>query len=389
MTIKVLHVIDSLRRGGAEHQLVNLIKQHRPEQVSSTVVTLVNDLELGEPLRESRVRVHTLELSQTHHWPLGASRLCKHIRDMRPHIIHTWLPDAAIIARTAAALCGHRSVISSVQSPLYSPDLFLDDPSLKWWKLQARRLVDIVTARISNTTYVACSEHVASLTSHALHLSPRRMRVILNSVYIPTTGLARNASEPLSPADPVRLLTVGRLSPQKGHIHLLRALPAIVAEYPHTVLEIAGTGPLEESIRRESRHLSIQDHVTFLGKRDDVSTLLNRTHLFVLPSLWEGLSVVALEALAAGVPMVASDIPPMREIIRDGVDGILVERMNPDPLADAILSLLGDASRRAGMSQSARRRAIERFSVNDAARQFERLYAELLGRRTVALTPGP
>jgi len=143
------------------------------------------------------------------------------------------------------------------------------------------------------------------------------------------------------------LLASGRLSSQKGFEYLLSAIPAIVAgcERPVRVL-LAGDGPLETRLRKQADSLGFADRVHLLGFRSDLPELLGACDVVVLPSLWEGLSIALLEAMALGKPVVATSIPSNREVTREGQSALLVPIRDSKALADAVISLERDETQR-------------------------------------------
>jgi glycosyltransferase involved in cell wall biosynthesis len=378
MPIRVLHLIDSLVRGGAEQQLVNLLQAYDPKEVSSTVVTLVDHMHLAGPLHSIGIPIHTLGLRRAREWPLALGALYRLMREIRPDVLHTRLAYAGIMGQTVATMWRRARVVSSVEAPVYSDEVWDDTVGARRWKLELVRVTELVTSRLSGSTYVACSKSVARSIQSALHLPDRRLRVIYNSTSV-ADGDGEPAAAPVPAPGGATLLTVGRLSPQKGQVYLLRAMPLVLERCPATLLQIVGKGPQEDMLRRECEKLGITGSVAFLGERDDVGSLLRQADIFVLPSLWEGLSIAALEALAAGLPIVASDIPSMQEVVEAGVQGVLVEPKRPERLADAILRLLQDPSERRCLATAARKRALEHFDVSVAAREFEGMYRALVG----------
>jgi L-malate glycosyltransferase len=378
VTIRVLHVINSLAPGGAERQLVDLVTHHDPARVESVVVTLIDRHDLGGELERAGVRVHSLGLPSPNHVVQAVHRLRRYIRDTSPDVVHTRLVPADLVGRLAAVLSGRPSVVSSIEAPVYDAATFTDDPSRRRWKLEALRAADRLTGRLASVAYVACSSTVARSTAHALGILEADIRVIHNSTTVSDSALDRWESPAVEASGNVRLLTVGRLAAQKGQFYLLRTLPRLVERYPELHLDLVGTGPIEVELKRESVRLGMEERVRFLGTRDDVRSLLRRAHVFVLPSLWEGLSIVALEALAAGVPLVATNIPSMREIVIDGVHGVLVPPRDPDALAAAILRVLDDGNLRTRISQAATEHARNRFDVGVAAERYEQLYRDIV-----------
>ena len=153
---------------------------------------------------------------------------------------------------------------------------------------------------------------------------------------------------------------VGRLEEQKGHAHLLAALPELRRQIPDLVVLLVGEGRRQEDLRRQVRDLGLESTVRFLGTRRDLPEIYRALDLFVHPSLWEGLPLALLKAMGAGLPVVATRVSGSREAIVDGVNGCLVAPGDPEALARAILELhrhpevrrrLGDAARRTVAAQ--------------------------------------
>jgi glycosyltransferase involved in cell wall biosynthesis len=375
--IRVLHVIDSLGRGGAERQLVNLATTHDRAAVESQVVTLYDEHDLAGPLQASGISVESLHLRPPRQMALGVRRLRRILSATRPDVVHARLVTADFVARLAVT--GTRiPLLSSLEAPTYAVEARRDYSRPARAKLQLVRLADMVTGRLVGTTYLACSTSVAQSTRRALRLPPDRIRVLPNSTVVPDEAAPIAVS--LERDDEVRLLVIGRLSPQKGHVHLLRALPALASRYPGVGLHVVGDGPLRAELDDECVRLGIADRVHFHGVAADVSSFLRRAHILVLPSLWEGLSLVLLEAMAHAVPIVASDIASVRDVVRPGVDACLVPPGDPGSLAEAIMALLEDPSRRAGLAAAGRCHAEREFDVRRAASRLEALYRELADR---------
>lgn len=169
--------------------------------------------------------------------------------------------------------------------------------------------------------------------------------------------------------------TAGRLVPIKGLEYLLRSLPIVRASVPDLELEIAGSGPAEASLRDEAHRLGLDGCVNFLGWQDEVP--FHRWNIFAVPSLEEAFGMAALEAMAAGLPVVATAVGGMPELVEHGRTGWLVPPADPQALAARLAPLLGDARQQEEMGAAARRRAGE-FSAERMCAAIERLYERLL-----------
>lgn len=178
------------------------------------------------------------------------------------------------------------------------------------------------------------------------------------------------------PFDATLVLTVARLTEQKGHRHLLEAAPAVRERVPGAHFVWVGEGPLGDELRKRTRELGIEGNVHLTGRRTDVPDLLAAAELFVLPSLFEGLPLVVLEAMAAGVPVVGTRVCGTREAVEDGVCGRLVPARDPAALAAAILEVLERPDLGARWGAAGRRRARREFSAARMARETAALYQE-------------
>ena len=207
-----------------------------------------------------------------------------------------------------------------------------------------------------------------TLLGSAGWLHAERVMVIHNGMTSAAIDTARRAMLGLEP-DAVAIGFIGRLERRKGLLDLMSAWPQVAAGMPRAHLVVAGKGPDEE----QARHIAADaPRIHWLGYRDDVPSLLKALHVAVVPSHWEGFGLSALEAMIAGLPVVAANASSLPEIVTDGITGLLVEPRNPGALAEAILRLAGDSSMRARMGAAGRRRALGTFSEDRMLDAFEK-----------------
>jgi len=181
------------------------------------------------------------------------------------------------------------------------------------------------------------------------------------------------------PPDARIILNVGRHEPQKGQIYLIEAMSEIWSERPDAALLVVGRqGNSTNRLHEAVRGLDLGDSVRFLGPRQDVAGLMRAADVFVFPSLFEGLGVALLEAMALGVPVVASDIAPMNHICEHGHAGFLCEPANPQDLARAMLQVLDDPDGVADRSQRARQQIRTGYDIHQTSSEREQTYLELL-----------
>jgi glycosyltransferase involved in cell wall biosynthesis len=170
--------------------------------------------------------------------------------------------------------------------------------------------------------------------------------------------------------------SIGRLTEQKGYPILVDAAAQVLQKLPQSYFLIIGDGEMRAELKQRARSLGVEERVNFCGPRSDVEELLGCMDLFASSSLWEGLPTVIMEAMASGVPVVATDIPGTRDLIQDGDNGWLAPTGDPGALADAILTAMGTPELRASMSERGLQ-VVRAYSIESVAAQYAALYQEL------------
>jgi len=178
------------------------------------------------------------------------------------------------------------------------------------------------------------------------------------------------------PAQRPRIGIAARLSDQKGHADLITAFQKVNKKYPANLV-IAGDGPLMPNLKKLSERLDLSNNVHFLGTRNDVWDILPHLDLFVLPSYYEGFPIVLIETMSQSVPVIATDITGTRELIKDGITGLLVPPGQPDRLAEKMLDALNDPYGSKIMAQRAKEFASQ-FTIQNVAKCYESCYQRLV-----------
>ena len=208
-----------------------------------------------------------------------------------------------------------------------------------------------------------------------------RISVILNSVKpLDTSSVNRTAIRSdlgLSEND-IFLLSIGRLTYQKGHEFLVRAMNKVVSRFPNAKAGICGAGPLRSQLEQQIREAGLSSHVRLLGAWEDISPLLASADIFVLPSRWEGLSRALMEAMAAGLPAIATQVDGTKDLVTDGVNGLLVPSEDANGLGNSILQLIQDAEMRKRIGAAGQAHVLNIHSVDDMCMKYYNVMLSLL-----------
>lgn len=379
--MKILHVIQGLGTGGSERSLAELLPCLRDAGFTSIVVTLgprPDGIEREVIAQGFDVRV----LKKTRR--LDAARAVRRvIQEERPDLVHTSIIEADLVGRFAAAGTGVPVVTSLVNTSYVESRL--TDVRVARWRLALARAVDAWSARVLTDRFHAVSEAVRDASLDALGIDAGRIRVVergragarLGRPSLERTRAARRALG----VDEGRavLVQVGRQEHQKDQATLLRALRRVVDARPNALLLVCGR-PGKETPRllRLVDELSLTDHVRFLGHREDVPEVLACADVYVCTSLFEGIPGSVIEALGLGLPVVGSDIAPLREVVRPGETGALVATGDDVAFARETLALLEDDARRHEFSAAARADYEARFTIERSAARMIALFEDVV-----------
>jgi glycosyltransferase involved in cell wall biosynthesis len=379
--VRVLHILDNLDLGGgAQRSLAALVPYLRTEGIEVHVAYLgEREHSVAEDLRSAGVTVHSVA------GPGGrmanAVRIARLARQVRPDLVHTTLFEADQAGRVGARLAG-LPVVSSLVNLAYGADQAAS-PGLRPWKVRAAREVDALTARLA-VRFHAVAGHIADAMASRLRVSRARIDVVhrgrdASALGRRTMERRQVARSQIGISEKLPLIVaVGRQEWQKGHDVLLAAVPRLLPHWPDLVVAIAGReGAQTGSLRAAIEAKNLARHVRLLGRRDDVAELLCAADAFACPSRWEGLPGAVLEAMALETPVVASDIPAVREVTTAD-SALLVPPGEPAPLAAALADCLGrrDAARR--RTSVARRRFLDSFTIARSAAGMVAFYDRAL-----------
>ena len=364
---RVIFCITELDPGGAERALTQLVVGLDRNEWHPSVVCLGPRGYFADVIERAGIAVTCLNAQGILSIPYVLWRLIQEFRTQKPAIVQTFLFHANILGRIAAWLSQVPIVVSGIR---------VAERRNRWHGWIDRWTNALVT------TNVCVSEGVANFAKLEMRLSPKKLIVIPNSVDferyahaqpidLKTFGLPENA---------LVFLSIGRLEYQKGFDVLLRAIERLLP-LPHDVhFVFIGDGPDRHSLQEQSSRSGLTSHVHFLGRREDVPQLLAASMALILPSRWEGMPNVVLEAMAAGLPIVATEVEGIAELVRDGINGIVVPPDSPEPLAAAIRRLVDQPEFVTKAGTTSQDIAEKEFTEENSLRRYSNLYRSLLGR---------
>lgn len=309
-------------------------------------------------------------------FPRAVVRLGVFLRRQRIDILHTHLFEPSVVGLLAARLA---RTPTRVVTRHYSDYHTRID---KRWHVR----VDRLCTRLADAV-IGVSAHTAQHLITVERAPAAKVHAILNGIDFervrePSAATRLRRREELGGGRCYLLLVAARLHPEKGYEHLLAAMARLKGRLDRPVrLLVAGSGPLESHYRGLARDLGCADVVQFLGFREDIVELMTAVDVVVLPSVAEAFGFVLTEAMYLGVPLVATRVGGIPEIVDDGVDGLLVPPADPTALADTIAELLADESRRQKMATAGRAKVVTRFRFETMVRRYEALYDRLQRQR--------
>ncbi len=372
--VRVLWLTKGLGRGGAEMLLVSLARSIDPAKVHVDVgYVLPHKDALVESLRDAGATVHCLGVQgRPSIWTGNLRRL---LRTGEFDVVHTHAP---VIGAAARLLTPRRSALLHTEHNMWGryrrPTRWVNAATIN--RNQMVWGVSEGVARSIRPWPIGRPRTEVGVMLHGIEPAEARRGPEARAVGLARLGL---------PEGPFTVGTVGNLTPKKDHDSLLRALVRLRGQVPDARLVIIGTGPREQHLRALARDLGISDAVLFTGIRDDVPDLLPAFDVFAMSSLHEGLSIALVEALAAGLPVVATRVGGIPELIVDGENGLLVQPSDHRLLADAIGKIAADEAQRQRFVDAAPPRAAQ-FGIQPAADTLTEHYLKFSGLAPAEVT---
>ncbi|MCA1688488.1 MAG: glycosyltransferase family 4 protein [Actinobacteria bacterium] len=365
--VRLLLVVDSLEMGGAERQVVDLAvalrrKGYEVVVACSVAGSLWGVLEEADiPVRPLLDRLAKRRFSVAYAW-----RLRRLLRSARFDLVHAHIYASVVAATIATSGTGVPLVIT-------------EHTEASWQTWRARWVSRWVYRRVERIIAVSTPIRRRLIERDGVH--PDLITIVPNAVV--SASETRSDQPPELPAGLRERPLVGvvsRLQPEKGVANFLKAAARVAPRFPEAHFVIAGDGPLRQELVALAEDLDLGSRVHFLGFRSDASALMGSLDVVVVPSLTEGSPLVTLEAMAAGVPVVASAVGGVPDQVRHDKEGLLVSPGDTEAMADALLDLLRNPARARSLGEAGRQRAASEFSHAAMVRRIEDVYRDVLGR---------
>lgn len=366
----ISYLVTSLNVGGAEMMLYRLLQKLNREKYEPVVVSLLPLGEIVKKIDSIGVRVYSLNM-QTKFDITVLLKLYVLLKKLQPDILHTQLFHANFLGRIIGRAAGVPVIISSIRNTVFGGRF--RELLIKWTDWCAMRTTTICKAagyRMVEQGIVPANKleviyNGIEIKEYDNLISTEEKHQLLNEIGI-------SDDRPL-------ILAVGRLEQQKGYPYLLEAMRLLKLQGQPFFLAIAGRGKLKAELEKKVGEYGLQSEVCFLGVRDDVLRLMAVADMLVLSSIWEGLPGVVLEAMASGLPVVATAVGGSPELVIEGKTGFLVPPKDPVSLTESIAKVLSlSAEERLQMGQAARVRVKENFTLEKMVASYEELYKKCL-----------
>ena len=361
-------MITELNIGGAERALARTVTRLSKSRYRASVACLYGAGAVADEIRAAGIPVTDLEAQGK--WDLRvAFRLFRLLRREEAQILHSYMFHANVLGRLVSKLARVPIIISSRRNVEIGG--------------QIRELVNRWTANLANST-IAVSDQVREVAIQRSGSDSQKVIAIYNGVDLAefrgvNPAKVKELKHHFSvDMDAPVIGTIASFHKRKGYPYLIESLPLVLERFPKAKALLIGDGHLRQSIRRKAEDLGLSSSVIFTGIRHDIPELLSMFDAFVLPSLWEGMPNVILEAMATGKPVVATHVGGVPEEVEDSVTGLLVPPRDPEALAKAITALLQDRERAKAMGRAGRARVEKHFSVERMVQETEALYEELV-----------
>ncbi len=366
--VKICFIIGTLQIGGAEKQLLYLCKNLDNTKFLPKVIVVHK----GGPLKEEFLKnnISVIEIGKKFKIdPLFLLKLMLVLKREKPEILHTFMFTSNTWGRIAGIFCRIPVIIASERCV---------DPWKKWYHKLIDKLLLYFTDKI-----VVNSFSVKNFYKKIENIPEKKLKVIYNGIDV--EKIDKMEISVIEKKKELKLAkckfivgTGGRFTEQKGFIYLLMAIPEVIKIFSDCYFVFVGDGPLRKNFENIVEKLNIKNNVIFTGYRKDILEILSLCNIIVVPSLFEGMPNIVLESMALKKPVIATDIPEMKELIIDGENGLFVPVKNSKEISEKIIYLLKNPEICKVMGEKGYNYVKEKFSIEKMVKSYEELYFKIL-----------
>ena len=371
----LLMMIDSLRCGGAEKQFIEIVNRINRDKFDISVCLTTDTGILLKYLNRKKL-VHFISIRKKTPWDFFKIliQVRKILKKTKPDVVHCWLSYSNLLSQLASIKHHSYKMVAGIRcSPKFYKQQNLFTQVIKRFIFDwPNKKSDIILANSQNVL----NELIKMGYPHD------------KSFFIPNGIDCRHISNAAAftrfenldafMQDNITLVTAGRLEKQKGFKYLFSAIKSLVYLYPKLKLLVIGEGRLRENLENKIKGLNLENNIHLIGFREDIHCIMKAADIFVLPSIFEGMPNVVMEAMALGKPIVASSVDGTKELIKHKKTGWLVPPRDPNALAEAITILLKNPELKSKLANNAKREINNTYNIKKITAKYEALYEKLL-----------
>ncbi len=387
--LKVMHIIHNLRRAGAQ-EVVRILSEYLVKDGCVPIVCTFIDGPIGRDLEKLGIQVEVLRPRRYSILALPwfiidlihiRQELVQLVKKHEIDIIQTHILEMFdFLVLTLKFSTDLKIVLWTVHNVDFLP-------TEKNWLLKPKRVVYRLLYRLMAqgvSKFIAVSDEVREAVISQIGIIQDKVITIANGVDVKRYECIDDGTllrQHLALESDSRLITVvGRLTTQKGHCYLITAAADVLFHHPNVHFLFVGEGKLKESLQAQAQTLGVSEHIHFLGMRHDVPNILAASEIFVLPSLWEGLSIALIEAMAASKPIVATSVSGTNEVMENNKTGLIVSPGDSQALAEAIIEMLNNSEQAQAMGKAAKEHVVTHYSAQKQADEHMALYRRSLSQ---------
>lgn len=350
--------------GGSEMKIYNIAKNIDKTIFNIDVIFLYEEGPVSYQLRKENINTHVLDLNKNG-YKKTIKNLKKIMKENNYELVYVFGYKINFIIRALYYLGIKPKIYTAVESTRED-------------KKKIENIVDKLTSGLV-TKYICISKSVKDSLVNRDNINPEKIQLIYNGIdfsrfkkiYMKQESINYLDIESIK-KDDIIIGTVGNLRKAKGHIYLIKAIKILKAKgYNNIKCLLVGDGELREELETMVKYLKLEKNVLFLGARSDIAHIIKAFDIFVMPSLWEGFGLAAVESMVAKVPVIASDVGGLKEIIDDNITGVLFKKCNENSLSEKIELLLSNQKLKDQIVKNAYDKAINKFDIIDKVKELE------------------